>query len=131
MPRGSITVYLIDDDPSVRRALARLLRSVGFVVKVFSSAEELLLHPLPDSRCCLVLDVRMPGMNGLDLQKRLVRDDSRIPIIFITAHQDDRAVAEAMAAGATAFLQKPINDEELIGAIAESLRGESREEHGQ
>ncbi|MCZ6915346.1 MAG: response regulator [Gemmatimonadetes bacterium] len=112
----------MDDDASVRKALRRLMRSAGFEVLAFESAEDF----IDFSRCgapgCVVVDVQMPGMNGLDLQEHLNDSGSRLPVIFITAYEDDHVRARAMNAGATEFLQKPFDDKVLIGAIHSALR---------
>jgi FixJ family two-component response regulator len=114
-------IFVVDDDPSVRKALKRLLSSAGFKVETFGSAEELLTsgrHDLPD---VFVIDVRMPGLSGFDLQRELLAAGSRAPVIFITAYEDAQGRAAAIAAGASAFLQKPFNDETLLGAIRATL----------
>lgn len=110
-------VFVIDDDRSVRKALRLLLQSVGLDVQTFSSAEAFLAHDLPECPSCLVLDVRMPGMNGLDLQEELTRTGQRIPIIFVTGHG-----AEGVKAGAVDFLQKPFDPQELLDAIHCALK---------
>lgn len=120
----SATVFVVDDDPSVRRGLERLLKSAGFAARTFTSAEDFLQQERPNLPCCLVLDVRMPGMSGLELQKHLAAPGNEIPIIFITAHEDERAVAEAMTAGAVAFLHKPVNDQALIDVVRTALHQE-------
>ncbi|MDQ1240420.1 MAG: hypothetical protein QG577_2606 [Thermodesulfobacteriota bacterium] len=116
-----VTLSVVDDDGSVRTALKRLLKASGFNVKTFSCAEDFLDSGL--SRCpgLLILDVRMPGMSGLDLQRKLIEMDSRVPVIFITAHDDIQAEARAMEAGAVAFLQKPFEERNLIDAIHSAL----------
>jgi FixJ family two-component response regulator len=110
-------VYVVDDDPSIREALAGLLRSVGLVVRAFSSTQEFLENPRPDAPGCLVLDVRLPGAGGLELQSQLLKSDIHLPIIFITGHGDIPMSVQAMKAGAIEFLTKPFRDQELLEAI--------------
>ena len=104
------TVFVVDDDRVVLKALSLLIESVGLDVQTFPSAEAFLAHDLPDRPSCLVLDVRMPGMSGLDLQEELNRASQRIPIIFITGHGDVDMSVRALKAGAVDFLQKPFQD---------------------
>jgi FixJ family two-component response regulator len=108
---------IVDDDDSLRNSLDNLLRSVGFRVQGFSSAEAFLNSNQLHDTACLILDVRMPGMSGLDLQRQMVADNSRIPIVFITSHGDDNARTRALEAGAVAFLYKPFREEALLKAI--------------
>jgi len=115
-------VIVVDDDTSVREALEGLLRSVGQDCQAFASVAEFLAHPLPDRPSCLVLDVRMPGQSGLDLQDALVRADSDLPIIFITGHADVPMTVRAMKAGAVEFLAKPFRDQDLLDAIQHALQ---------
>jgi two-component system response regulator FixJ len=115
-------VFIVDDDESVRRALERLLRSGGFEVRVFASAEDFLNQDSQDIHGCLVLDVRMPSMDGLKLQDRLRLSGSQIPVVFITAHDDAIAREQAMKAGAVAFIQKPFDDQVLLDAVYSGLR---------
>ena len=110
-------VYVVDDDPSIREALAGLLRSVGLEVRAFSSTQEFLENPRPDVPGCLVLDVRLPGAGGLELQSQLLKSDIHLPIIFITGHGDIPMSVQAMKAGAIEFLTKPFRDQELLEAI--------------
>ncbi|HXE88383.1 MAG TPA: response regulator transcription factor [Hyphomicrobiaceae bacterium] len=110
-------VYVVDDDPSIREALAGLLRSVGLEVRAFSSTQEFLENPRPDAPGCLVLDVRLPGAGGLELQSQLLKSDIHLPIIFITGHGDIPMSVQAMKAGAIEFLTKPFRDQELLEAI--------------
>jgi len=114
-------VFVVDDDPSVRRAIKRLIESVGLQVEVFGSAPEFLQGRRPDAPSCLVLDIRLPGISGLDFQRQLAECDIRIPIIFITAHGDIRMTVRAMKAGAVEFLTKPFRDEDLLDAIRLAL----------
>jgi FixJ family two-component response regulator len=110
-------VYVVDDDPSVREALAGLLRSVGLEVKAFASTQEFLESPRPDAPGCLVLDVRLPGAGGLELQSQLLKSDIHLPIVFITGHGDIPMSVQAMKAGAIEFLTKPFRDQALLDAI--------------
>ena len=114
-------VFVVDDDPSVREALSSLIRSVGLSVKTFSSAQEFLTSQRPDAPACLVLDVRLPGLSGLDLQRELAATHSSIPIIFITGHGDIPMTVEAMKAGAVEFLTKPFRDQDLLDAIQQAI----------
>ena len=113
------TIYVVDDDPSVRKGLSRLISSVGFSVEAFASAREFLeVRPNETGPCCVVLDVRMPGLSGLDLQEELSKRASYvIPIIFITGHGDIPMTVRAMKRGAVDFLTKPFNDQQLLDAI--------------
>jgi FixJ family two-component response regulator len=120
------TVFLIDDDPSVRRALARRLRTVGLAVETFASAQDYLDRPPQAGIACIVADVRMPGLSGLDLQASLARANRELPMVFITGHGDVPTSVRAMKAGAVNFLPKPFTAEEILAAIAEAL-GRSRE----
>jgi FixJ family two-component response regulator len=110
-------IAVVDDDQSVRMAVASLLRSVGFVVLLFASAEEFLRGMDVQSIACLILDVRMPGMDGFQLQKQLRADGWFVPTIFLTAHADDSGRSQALAAGATAFLPKPFDADVLLNAV--------------
>ena len=115
-------VFVVDDDLSVRRALTSLLESVGMTVATCASAKEFLASPRPDVPSCLVLDVRMPGQNGLDFQTQLARDGVAIPIVFISGHGDIPMSVRAMKAGAVEFLTKPFREQELLDAIDQALR---------
>jgi len=115
------TVFVVDDDLSVREALSSLIRSIGLRVETFASAQDFLRYQRPDVTACLVLDVRMPGLSGLDLQRELAHSDEWIPIIFITGHGDIPMSVRAMKAGAIEFLPKPFRDEDLLDAIREGL----------
>ena len=114
-------VFVIDDDPSIRLAITSLIRSVGMRVESFPSAQEFMASKRPDAPACLVLDVRMPGVSGLDLQRDLMDADIRIPIIFITGHGDIPMSVRAMKAGAVEFLTKPFRDQDLLDAISQAL----------
>jgi FixJ family two-component response regulator len=115
--RSEATVFLVDDEPSVLRAIARLLRSAGFNVETFRSPQEFLDGYDPNTTGCLVLDVAMPGLSGLDLQEALCSKAIELPIIFLTARADIPMSVQAMKRGAVDFLMKPANDEELLEAI--------------
>ncbi len=121
MPRVPL-IAIVDDDDALRNSLDNLLRSVGFRTQDFSSAEAFLHANQAHETACLILDVRMPGINGLELQRQLEAVGWRIPIIFVTAHADDNARARALAAGAVAFLYKPCREEELLNAIDAALK---------
>jgi FixJ family two-component response regulator len=114
-------ISVVDDDEGVRESLGSLIRSVGFGVKAFASAEEFLNSEHSRAADCLVLDVRMQGMNGLELQRRLVASHSRIPVIFISAHGDEEVRARALREGAVDFLVKPFSEEALLNAIHSAL----------
>jgi FixJ family two-component response regulator len=115
------TVYVVDDDPSVREMLASLFRSVGLRVELFGSAPELLQSQLRDVPSCLVLDVRLPGLGGLDLQAELAKANIRTPIIFMTGYGDIPMSVRAMKGGAVDFLTKPFRDQELLDAVSTAL----------
>jgi FixJ family two-component response regulator len=114
-------IFLVDDDESLRESLRSLFRSVGYKVEVFGSSAELLQRPLPDIASCLVLDVRLPGLSGLDLQTELVKARIHLPIIFITGHGDIPMSVKAMKAGAVDFLSKPFRDQDMLDAVATAL----------
>jgi FixJ family two-component response regulator len=113
---------IVDDDDALRTSLDNLIRSVGFRVQGFSSAEAFLRSNQVHATACLMLDVRMAGMNGLELQRQIVAANWQIPIIFITSHVDDEARARALAAGAVAFLYKPCREDDLLQAIDVALK---------
>lgn len=115
-------VFVVDDDLSVREALSSLIRSVGLQVQTFASAKEFLAFERPNTSACLVLDVRMPELNGLELQRELAQGQRSLPIIFITGHGDIPMTVRAMKAGAVDFLPKPIREQDLLDAIAHSLQ---------
>ena len=110
-------VYVIDDDESVCRSLRRLIKSMGHNVRTFNSAKDFLNQRCQNVPGCLILDVRMPGMDGLELQKRLIDSGSKMPIIFMSAHEDISTREQGLNAGAIAFLQKPFDDHILIEKI--------------
>jgi FixJ family two-component response regulator len=121
MPDGPL-ISIVDDDDALRNSLDDLIRSFGFRAEGFPSAEAFLSSNPGRETACLILDVRMPGMNGLDLQRQIVAANLRIPIIFITSHADDAARARALEAGAVAFLYKPFREQELLDAIDAALK---------
>jgi FixJ family two-component response regulator len=114
-------VFVVDDDASVRDALGSLIRSVGLRVEMLVSAKEFLGRKRPDGPACLVLDVRLPGLSGLDLQRELMATGNQIPIIFITGHGDIPMSVRAMKAGAVEFLPKPFRDQDLLDAIHQAI----------
>jgi FixJ family two-component response regulator len=115
-------VFIVDDDPSVREALTALFRSIGLRVQSFPSAQAFLEKPRPDAVSCLILDVRLPGLNGIELQRELRRLGDEIPIIFITGHGDIPMSVRAMKAGAVEFLAKPFRDQDLLDAIGQAVQ---------
>jgi FixJ family two-component response regulator len=121
MPRVPL-ISIVDDDDSLRNSLDNLIRSVGFQAQGFPSAEAFLRSNQARETACLILDVRMPGMNGLELQRQMGAANWQIPIIFITSHADDDARARALEAGAVAFLYKPCREEDLLTAIDAALK---------
>ena len=122
-------VYVVDDDPSAREGVASLIRSAGLIAKTFASGEEFLAAPRPKLPSCLVLDVNLPGLNGLDLQQELAKSEVQVPIIFLTGHGDIPMTVRAVKAGATNFLTKPFDDEELLGAIRQCITSFEEEQH--
>jgi FixJ family two-component response regulator len=124
-------VFVIDDDESMRRALANLFQSVGLKVEVFGSAPEMLQSQLPDVASCLVLDIRLPGSSGLDFQTELAKADIHIPIIFMTGHGDIPMSVRAMKSGAVDFLTKPFRDQDMLDAVMMAIeRDRKRREAG-
>lgn len=115
------TIFVIDDDVSVRDAITGVVESVGLRAKTFKSARDFLRTSPPDGPNCLVLDVRLPGLSGLDFQRELARRDIRIPIVFITGYGDIPMSVQAMKAGAVEFLTKPFRDQDLLDAIQQAL----------
>lgn len=115
------TVLVVDDDSSLRDSLSSLLRSAGHQVRTFDSATQLLEAPLPSGPCCLLLDVRLPGCGGFELQQRLARAGAELPIIFMTGHGDIPMTVRAMKAGAVDFLPKPVGDQALLAAVDAAL----------
>src|SRR5882724_1036079 len=121
MYNGSPCVFVVDDDRSTRESLRNLLRSAGLNVQTFASAHEFLTSQRPEALSCLVLDVQLPGLSGLDLQQELAKVNTPIPIIFITGHGDIPMTVRAMKAGALEFLTKPFRDEDLLKAVEQAL----------
>ena len=124
-------VYVVDDDTSAREGVADLIRSAGLTAKTFASAEEFLAAPRPKTPNCLVLDVSLPGLNGLDLQQQLAKSNAQVPIIFLTGHGDIPMTVRALKAGAANFLTKPFDDEELLSAIRQCIKVASLERRAQ
>jgi FixJ family two-component response regulator len=116
------TVFIVDDDARMRAAVQRLLRTVGLHSESFATPQDFLRHKLPDGPSCLVLDVRLPGMSGLEVQHKLIEAGARIPVIFITSHGDVPMSVKAMKYGAVEFLTKPFRDQDLIDAIQQALK---------
>jgi FixJ family two-component response regulator len=119
---GAPVIAIVDDDHALRNSLDDLIRSIGFRTLGFPSAEVFLSSNQAREAACLILDVRMPGMSGLDLQHRIVATNWQIPIIFVTSHADDVARTRALDAGAVAFLYKPFHEDELLNAIDAALK---------
>jgi FixJ family two-component response regulator len=115
------TVFIIDDDVRMRAAMQRLLKSVGLNVEVFATPQDFFRRKPPDGPSCLVLDVRLPGMSGLDVQRRLIESGFKIPVIFITGHGDIPMTVKAMKSGAVEFLTKPFRDQDFLDAIQLAL----------
>ena len=115
------TVFVVDDDDSMRRALSYLLLSAGFGVETYSSAEEFMTREQYDGVGCIILDVSMPGLSGMDLQEKLIRSAYSIPIIFLTGHGELTMGVQAMKKGAVDFLTKPCDDEQLLGAVHSAI----------
>ena len=122
MAEPKAIVFVVDDDLSVREALGSLIRSAGLKVGTFASAQEFLARPRADMPSWLVLDIRLPGLSGLELQKRMAGVNIEIPIIFITGHGDVPTTVQAMKAGAVEFLTKPFRDEDLLEAIQQAIK---------
>jgi FixJ family two-component response regulator len=121
VPQESVSVAIVDDDELMRGALQGLLKEAGLPARAFSSGEEFLHSGAQYLSSCLIADIRMPGMSGLDLQARLNAERIRIPIIFITAHGDERIRTQALRAGASDFLAKPFDDEVLLKSVRAAL----------
>ena len=126
MSETDAMVFVVDDDAPMRESLKNLIRSVGLQVELFASAQEFLRRKPPDLPSCLVLDVRMPGLSGLDLQKRTGDAGIEIPIVFITGHGDVPMSVRAMKAGAVEFLTKPFRDQDLLDAIQQALERDGK-----
>ena len=125
-PQSDAVIAIVDDDPSVRRGLERLIRSAGWKAETFASAQEFLDRPRSEAPSCLVLDLQLPGLSGLDLQKRMAEAGLAIPIVFLTGHGNIPASVQAMKAGAMEFLTKPVDEEDLFKAIREALERDRR-----
>jgi FixJ family two-component response regulator len=121
LPEPDPIIVVVDDDPSIRDALGGLIRAAGFRVETFATAQEFLARPPADAPSCLVLDVQLPGLSGLDLQKRMAEVHLEIPIVFITGHGDIPTSVRAMKAGALEFLTKPFSDQDLLDAIQQAI----------
>src|ERR1700758_4709949 len=119
-------VFIIDDDAGVRSAMQRLLKSVGLNAEVFAAPQDFLRRKRPDVSCCLILDVRLPEISGLEVQRKLIEGGVDIPIIFISAHADIPMTVKAMKSGAVEFLTKPFRDQDLLDAIQQALERDRR-----
>ncbi len=124
--QSNATIAIVDDDPSVREGLSSLIRSAGLQVETFASAQEFLARPGAEAPSCLVLDLQLPGLSGLDLQKRMAEVGLEIPIVFLTGHGNIPASVQAMKAGAVEFLTKPFEEQDLLQAIQEALERDRR-----
>ena len=127
------TVFIIDDDPDIRSSMRRLLKTVGLQAELFATAQDFLRREMPKGPSCLVLDMRLPGMNGLEVQRNLIEAGMNIPIIFITAHGDIPMTVKAMKSGAVEFLTKPFRDQDLLDAIEQALQRDqvARQQHNE
>ena len=125
MPDSKPIVFVVDDDVSIRESLELLIGYEGWQAEIFASADEFLSRPRPSVPSCLILDLSLPGLSGLDLQKRIARDRNDMPIIFITGHGDIPSTVQAMKAGAVEFLTKPFTDDALLSAIRQALERSS------
>jgi FixJ family two-component response regulator len=123
-PADDATVFVIDDDARMRAAMERLLKSIGLRVESFAAPKDFLVRKLPDGPSCLVLDVRLPGMSGLDVPSKLAEAGVQIPVIFVTGHGDIPMTVKAMKSGAVEFLTKPFRDQDLVDAIYQALERE-------
>jgi FixJ family two-component response regulator len=121
MPEAEAMVFVVDDDPEVRSSMARLLQSADLRVETFGSAQEFRSRQPPDGPACLVLDVRLPGLSGIDLQRALQQADIHIPIVFISGHGDIPMSVQAMKSGAVEFFTKPFRDQDLLDAIGQAI----------
>jgi FixJ family two-component response regulator len=131
MTPPAATVFVVDDDPSVREAVASLLRSVGHRPRLFASAQEFLASAKVEAPACLVLDVRMPGLGGLDCQHRLSEAGLQLPVIFMSGHGDIPMTVRVMKAGAVDFLTKPFRDQDLLNAVAQALEQDRLRHEGE
>lgn len=121
-------VYVVDDDASAREGVARLIRSAGVMTKTFASGEEFLAAPRPKNPGCLVLDVNLPGVSGLDVQQELMKSGPQVPIIFLTGHGDIPMTVRAVRAGAADFLTKPVDNEALLSTVRRCITSYAEEE---
>jgi len=126
MRESDAVVAIVDDDPSVREGLESLIRSVGWRVETFASAQEFLARSRAKAPSCLILDLQLPGLSGLDLQKRMAEVELEIPIVFLTGHGNIPASVQAMKAGAVEFLTKPVDEQDLLRAIEEAIERDRR-----
>jgi len=124
--QSNATIAIVDDDPSVREGLSSLIRSAGLQVETFASAQEFLARSGADAPSCLVLDLQLPGLSGLDLQKKMAEAGLEIPIVFLTGHGNIPASVQAMKAGAVEFLTKPVDEQDLLQAIQEAVERDRR-----
>jgi len=127
MNPGQPTIYVVDDDASFLTAVTRLLRAGGYALKTFASADEFMNNPPPDSPGCIIVDLHMPGMNGLELQGSLAKTGALLPVIFLTGHGDIPTSVDAMRKGAEDFLTKPVKREKLFDAVRRALARNARE----
>jgi len=126
VPASEPCIYIVDDDQSVRDALSSLFRSVGYKVQLYGATAEFIAAPRADGNSCLVLDIRLPGVSGLDLQTHLNREQIPIPVIFMTGHGDIPMSVRAMKAGAIDFLAKPFRDQDMLDAVANALEADRK-----
>jgi FixJ family two-component response regulator len=124
--KSDALIAIIDDDPSVRRGLQRLIRSAGWKAETFASAQEFLARPLTDAPSCLVLDLQLPGLSGLELQQRMAELGLDVPVVFLTGHGNIPSSVQAMKAGAIEFLTKPVDEQNLLKAIQEAIERDRR-----
>jgi FixJ family two-component response regulator len=120
-PSISATVFVVDDDADVREAMQRVLKTVGLQAETFATGNDFLQRNLPKGPSCLILDIRLPGMSGLDVQQKLIEAGACIPVIFITAHADVPLAVKAMKSGAVEFLSKPFRNQDLVDAVQQAL----------
>ena len=120
-------ISIVEDDASVREAMGNLMKAIGYQTVAFESGEAFLDASETVGTACLILDVRMPGMSGLDLQRRLALSGNRTPIVFVTAHMDDDTRRQALRAGAVAFLRKPVSETDLLGAVGAALKPSAKQ----
>jgi len=126
MRQPDAVIAIVDDDPSVREGLESLVRAAGWRAQTFASAQEFLAHPRAEAPSCLILDLQLPGLSGLDLQKRMAEAELEIPIVFLTGHGNIPASVQAMKAGAVEFLTKPFDEQDLLRAIHEAIARDRR-----